>query len=468
MRSATETADLVRRGELSAVQSVREAFDRIRRLNPRLNAFIQLDQQAAEAAARDIDARVARGEPVGLLAGVPIGVKDIEECKGFPITQGSWFMRDNPVCTADSRHVARLRAADAIPIGITAMAEFGMDSATNSLLWGVTRNPWNPDLTPGGSSGGSSSAVAAGMVPLATGTDAGGSIREPAAFTGLVGLKPSHGRIPKQDGFANFAVLGALTRTVADCARHLDVAAGPDDGDRQSLPAFGQRYESQIETLDVRGLRVLWSGDVGYAVVDPEVEAIARGAADRLIAAAGLVERSVPFSPINPYRHWAVILLSNLEADFSRQGILPDGLDRLSRPVQHLIGLMRASRQDIDVDASWKQLHRLEQQVAELFGQVDLLMTPATACTPYTADALIPEVIAGRDASAHGAQPFGMLANVCWNPAISIPAGLTAAGLPVGLQIMARRHRDDVLLRLARLAERAKPWTYPSFDGIAA
>jgi len=372
------------------------------------------------------------------------------------------------VCTVDSRHVARLRAADAIPIGITAMAEFGMDSATNSVLWGVTRNPWNPDLTPGGSSGGSSSAVAAGMVPLATGTDAGGSIRERAAFTGLVGLKPSHGRIPKQDGFANFAVLGALTRTVADCARHLDVAVGPDDSDRQSLPAFNQRYESLIETLEVRGLRVRWSGDMGYAVVDPEVEAIDRGAADRLIAAAGLVERSVPFTPINPYRHWAVILLSNLEADFTRQGILPDGSGRLSRPVQHLIGLMRANRQDIDIDASWKQLHRLEQQVAELFGQVDLLMTPATTCTPYTADALIPEEIAGRDASAHGAQPFGMLANVCWNPAISIPAGLTAAGLPVGLQIMARRHRDDVLLRLARLAERAKPWTYPSFDAIAA
>lgn len=461
MRSAVETAAMVRSGELSALQSVREAFARIERLNGPLNAFIQLDQQTAEQAACEIDARVERGEAVGPLAGVPIGVKDLESCKGFRVTQGSWFLKDSPVCEEDTRHVARLRAADAIPVGMTAMSEFGMDSACASRLWGVTRNPWNLQTTPGGSSGGSASAVAAGMVPLATGTDAGGSIREPAAFTGLVGLKPSHGRIPKQDGFSNFTALGALTRTVADCARHLDVAAGPHVGDRQSLPAFGQRYETLMETLDVSGMRVLWSGDLGYAVVDPEVESIARAAAERLIAAAGLVHDNVPFTPVNPYRHWAVVMLSNLESDWTRQGILPGGFEQLSRPVQHLLELMRANRHDIDVDASWKQLHKLEQQVGELFGHVDLLMTPAAACRPYAADALIPSMIDGRDASESGAEPFGALVNVCWNPAISIPAGLTSDGLPVGLQIVARRHRDDVLLRLARIAEQAMPWSFP-------
>jgi aspartyl-tRNA(Asn)/glutamyl-tRNA(Gln) amidotransferase subunit A len=349
---------------------------------------------------------------------------------------------------------------------MTAMSEFGMDSACSSRLWGVTRNPWNPALTPGGSSGGSSAAVAAGLVPLATGTDAGGSIREPAAFTGLVGLKPSHGRIPKQDGFSNFTALGALTRTVADSARHLDVAAGPHDGDRQSLPAFGHRYEDLIETLDVGGLRALWSGDLGYAVVDPEVEAIARDAAERLMSAARLVQSRVAFKPINPYRHWAIVMLSNLEADWTKQGILPEGFGMLSRPVQHLLELMRANRKDIDVDASWKQIHKLEQQVGQLFGEVDLLMTPATACRPYGADALIPNVIDGRDASESGAEPFGALVNICWNPAISIPAGLTSDGLPVGLQIVARRHRDDILLRLARIAEVVMPWGFPDDDAV--
>lgn len=461
IRSAVETADSVRRGELSALQSVREAFKRVERDNGPLNAFVQLNQSAAEESALAIDARVARGEPVGLLAGVPIGVKDIEGCKGFRVTQGSWFLRDSPLCTNDWHHVARLRAADAIPIGMTAMSEFGMDGATWSQLWGVTRNPWDLALTPGGSSGGSSSAVASGMVPLATGTDAGGSIREPAAFTGLVGLKPSQGRIPKQDGFANFTVLGALTRTVADSARHLDVAAGPHPADRQSLPPFGRSYEALTETLDVRGLRALWSSDLGYAVVDPEVEAISRAAAQRLISAAGLVYSTVPFSPICPYRHWGVVMMSNLEADWIRQGILPGGFEQLSVPVRRLLELMRTHRREIDLDSSWKQLHRLEQQVAELFGQVDLLMTPATACPPYGADCAVPAVIDGRDTSNGGAQPFGMLANICWNPAISIPAGLTSSGLPVGLQIVARRHRDDILLRLARIAELDSPWAFP-------
>ena len=460
IRSAVATADMVRRGELTALQSVREAFQRIERLNGPLNAFVQLDQASAERAAQAIDARVERGEAVGPLAGVPIGVKDMEDCKGFRVMQASWFLRNSPICESDWHHIARLRAADAIPVGMTAMSEFGMDGASWSRLWGITRNPWNHALTPGGSSGGSSAAVAAGMVPLATGTDGGGSIREPAAFTGLVGLKPSHGRIPRQDGFANFAALGALTRTVADCARHLDVAAGPHDGDRQSLPAFGDRYENLIETLDVRGLRALWSGKLGDAVVDPEVETIARAAAERLIRSAGLVRSTVPFSPICPYQHWGIVMMSNLEADWTRQGILPGGFDQLSEPVQRLLELMRTHRHEIDLDASWKQLHILEQQVAGLFGQVDLLMTPATACPPYGADSPVPALIDGRDTSNGGAQPFGMLANICWNPAISIPAGLTSSGLPVGLQIVARRHRDDILLRLARIAELESPWTF--------
>lgn len=461
MLTAVETADGIRRGDLTAVERTRTALDAIERHNPTLNAFVRVDAEGALARAAEIDRMVASGTDPGPLAGVPIGVKDMEACKGFVITQGSWFLRDNPPETTDSRHVARLRAAGAVILGITAASEFGMDSATTSKLWGVTRNPWNTDTTPGGSSGGSSSAVAAGLVPLGTGTDAGGSIRAPAAFTGIVGLKPSHGRIPKMNGFSNWSVHGAVARTVADAARHLDVAAGPDDGDRQSLPAVGYRYEDIIETLDVAGLKAVWTSDYGYAAVDPEVAEIAREAALRLIRTAQLVEVETEFRPVNIYPHFGAIFGSTLEEDFIRDGILPDGFDMLSAPVQRLLTKVRARRAQYDVKKSWEQVHLLEQQGAAFFADHDLLMSPSTSCAPYGANDPVPAVIGGKDSSLSGAEPFGMFANACWNPSISIPAGFTAAGLPVGLQITARRHRDDQLLRLARIAEMTTPWPFP-------
>ena len=462
LRSAVEIADAVQRGELSALQVLRESVDRIERLNPAINAFVQTDFAAAEQTARGIDAQVARGEPVGRLAGVPLGVKDIEPCRGFRLTQGSWFLRDSPPSSADSRHVARLRAADAVVVGVTATAEFGMDSATTSRLWGITRNPWNLERTPGGSSGGSSAAVAAGMVPLATGTDAGGSIRQPAACTHLIGLKPSHGRIPKSDGFSQFAVHGVLARTAGDCARHLDVACGPHAGDRSSLPRPHVGFEEQLQRLDdVRGLRMHWSDDLGYAVVEPEVAQVARRAAERLARAAGLVAMEEPFRPVNVYTDVGVVLLGNLEAQWTREGLLPDGYPMLSEPVQHLVDLLRANRDRVDMEASWARIRQLEQQMAGFFEGCDLLMTPATACRPHGADERIPSVIDGRDASQTGAEPFGAFVNACWVPAISIPAGFTADGLPVGLQIVARHHREDLLLRLARIAELAQPWVAP-------
>jgi aspartyl-tRNA(Asn)/glutamyl-tRNA(Gln) amidotransferase subunit A len=463
MKTVVEIAEGVKRGELRALDVVREAFTAIAASNPDLNAFVMLDVQAAEAAAHDIDARVRRGQPVGDLAGVPFGVKDLEDCAGFRTTEGSWYLKDTPPKTRDSPHVERLRAADAIPIGKTAASEFGMDGATSTLLWGVTRNPWDLRKTPGGSSGGSSSAVAAGIVPLATATDGGGSTRQPASYTGLVGLKPSHGRIAKSNGFANWSVHGALTRNVRDQARYLDVASGPDDRDRHSLPATAYRYEQIIETLDVKGLRALWTPDCGYAIVEPEVVEIARLAAERLIGAARLTETGGVFHPTNIYRHWGAINLANLEADLTAQGVLPDGVAHLSEQMKAVIERVRARRAEggINLKESWGQIEKLCNEVAEFFEAHDLLMSPATACRPYDAHLTSPQEIDGKDISQTGVEPFGMLANACWNPSISIPAGLTSDGLPVGLQITARRHRDDILLRLARIWEQTQPWRFP-------
>lgn len=461
MQSAVEIADKVRSGRLKAHEAVAAALDAIEARNPALNAFIMLDADAALAAADAVDAKVARGDDPGPLAGVPFGVKDLEDAKGFRTTQGSWFLRDSPVQTADTPYIARLRSAGAIVIGKTAASEWGMDSATHTTLWGVTRNPWNPATTPGGSSGGSASAVAAGMVPFATATDGGGSIREPAAFTNLVGLKPSHGRIAKTNGFSNFSVHGALTRTVADTARFLDVAAGPDDSDRQSLPPTGYAYETIIETLDVRSLSFVWSPDHGYAVVEPEVIALARQAAEKLARAARLAEASYDFRPTNIKQSWVDIMVGGLEQDLIRDGILPDGYDKLSPQTRFIVDRQRARTTPVDTKTAWTAVRKLEQEVAALFRSTDLLMSPATACRPYAAESTVPQVIDGRDARHSNVEPFGMLANACWNPSISLPAGFTSDGLPVGLQITARRHRDDILLRLARIWEQAAPWTYP-------
>jgi aspartyl-tRNA(Asn)/glutamyl-tRNA(Gln) amidotransferase subunit A len=461
VESAIGIAESVRSGERKAVDVLEEAYERLARLNGPINAFIFLDEENAYRAAREIDLKVARGIDPGPLAGVPFGVKDLEDCRGMRTTQGSVFLLDSPPVEHDSPHVERLRAAGAIPIGKTAASEFGMDGATYTRAWGVTRNPWNLEMTPGGSSGGSSAAVAAGIVPFATSTDGGGSTREPAAFTGLVGLKPSHGRIPKDGGFSNFAVHGVLTRTVAETARCLDVTAGPDDRDRQSLPPVGYRYEDIIETLDVAGLRATFSPDFGYAVVDPEVIEIALAAARSLGEAAGFEWKDATFRPTNVMRHWAAIMLSNIEQDFTERGMLPDRFDELAPKTQKVLQRVRAMQGGINLKASWAKIHQLEREVAAFFRDHDLLLSPATACPPYPADHLGVDIIDGRDATESGVEPFGMLANVCWNPSISIPAGLTRNGLPVGLQITVRRHRDDIALRLARIWERTQPWSFP-------
>jgi aspartyl-tRNA(Asn)/glutamyl-tRNA(Gln) amidotransferase subunit A len=248
---------------------------------------------------------------------------------------------------------------------------------------------------------------------------------------------------------------------VAETARCLDVTAGPDDLDRQSLPAVGFSYEDVIEQLDVQGLRAVFSPDHGYAVVDPEVVEIAAAAARRLIGAAGLVAVEEPFRPTNVLRHWAAINLHNIEQDFTEQGMLPDRFDELSDKVQFLLRRMRERTAEIDLKAAWNAIYQLERDAAAFFRHNDLLITPSTACPPYPAAQVSVDVIDGRDATESGVEPFGMLANVCWNPSISVPAGFTASGLPVGLQITARRHRDDVALRLARIWEQTQPWSYP-------
>ena len=457
MRTVVEVAEAVRSGRLEATEILDECLDAIAARNDDLNAFVHVDADAARADAQAVDEAVARGDDPGPLAGVPFGVKDLENCAGMPTSHGSLLYKGRPPVAEDSVHVGRLRAAGAVPVGKTAAPEFGVTAFTRTKAWGTTRNPWDPTRTPGGSSGGSAAAVAAGLVPFCTASDGGGSTRIPAAFTGLVGLKPSYGRIPHERAApSETSCFGALTTTVRDAARHLDVAAGPDDLDRASLPPAGISYERAIEERDVDGLRAAWSPDMGYAVVVPEVAEIARAAAETLVDAAGLRSVERPFSPTSPMRTWLSAGAADMWLDLE-EGMWPGCADDLT-------GLVRAS---LRRTAEWtlprytralRHRQGLEEEVADLFGDIDVLLTPTTAMAAYAAEGPLPMEIEGQDARASGPVPFTMLANLCWNPAISVPAGLTHDGLPVGLQIVARRHADDVALRLARILERTRPW----------
>ena len=458
METAIGTAEAVRRKQVSARETALEALRRIEARDPALNAFVAVDAELALRAADRVDAQLARGEDPGPLAGVPLGVKDMDSCAGFPTAYGSLVLKSRPPMTEDSVHVARLRAAGAVPVGMTSSSELGSVHFVRTRAFGVTRNPWDPSKTSGGSSGGSSAAVAAGMVPIATAGDGGGSTRIPAAFSGLVGFKPSYGRIPREGAVTSqTAVWGALTTTVADAARHLDVSAGPDDRDRTSLPPPGVVDERAIAALEVAGLRAAWSVDLGYAAVDPEVAELAARAAGALVDAAGLrrVDRKVALS--EPVRAWlgtgAIDIWLHLE-----RGDWPERQAEFGSFVRGSF----ASTEGFTAPryaGVLRRRTRLEHEVAELFRDVDVLLTPTTAVPAFAAEGPGREVeIDGRRVDPALTVPFTMVANLCWNPAVSVPAGLTRAGLPVGLQIMARRHADDVVLRLARLFEQARPW----------
>jgi aspartyl-tRNA(Asn)/glutamyl-tRNA(Gln) amidotransferase subunit A len=303
------------------------------------------------------------------------------------------------------------------------------------------------------------------MVPFATASDGGGSTRIPAGFSGLVGMKPSHGRIPHPSADpSQTAVYGVEVTTVADAARHLDLTCGPSDVDRTTLPHPGISYEQAIETLDVAGLRIGWSLDLGFAVVDPEVADITRGAAETLALAAGATLIDHPVQLTDPVVAWLNAGALTLWLDVDEKQHYPDRLDDLTPYVR--AGLVAThDRPARTLVAGLRRRLQLEADCAQIFRDVDVLLTPMTAIPAFAAEGPSPTVIAGEDlverfGAAAGAMsvPFSMLANLCWNPACSVPAGAASDGLPVGLQIMGRRHEDDTVLRLARLFEQAAPW----------
>jgi aspartyl-tRNA(Asn)/glutamyl-tRNA(Gln) amidotransferase subunit A len=384
-------------------------------------------------------------------------VKDLEDCVGMPTTRGSRWYASDPPAARDDMHVARFRSAGAIPIGKTTTPEFGAWGYTASPLLGVTRNPWNLARTPGGSSGGTAAAVAAGALPFGTASDGGGSIRGPGSSCGLPGLKPTYGRVPTfgVTRHAQNAVNFALATTVAETALLFDIAVGPDPRDRTSLPGPGFRYSDAIEQLDVGGMRATWSTDLGFVVVDPEVAAITSHAAASLIAAADLRPSGVEVQLDDYIRVYAFMESADQFVDVPAGW--EDRLDELDPQV--VDGWRRARTVSLPAFARVeRERRRLEMRVAELFEHTDVLLTPTNACAPFAAEGPMPTEIGGRPCHGGHAALLTMLANVVNLPSITLPAGLTADGLPIGLMVTAARHREDVCLRLARIWEHHSPW----------
>lgn len=447
-------ADAVRQGDVKSADVVEASLEAIAASN--LNALTQLDAASARKQASQIDDRVARGEDPGAMAGVPLLVKDMEDAAGFATTYGSVVFKENMV-DADCTHVARLRSAGAVIIGKAATSEFGFVAYTSTKLHGITRNPWNLEKTPAGSSGGSAAAVAGGLVPAATAGDGGGSIRIPASYTGLVGMKGSFGRIPRgpKTAFGQLAaVKGTVARSVRDAARWYDVTCGYDPRDAFSLPRV-DGWEANLGKRDLRGLRTAVSVDLGNATVHPEVQRVVSEAAEALVEAAGLQVVDIPVNVPENGMAWASAGLPSLMADL--RGHWPECADKLTFEIK--FG-MEQSPHFRAKHAAAVERFRIEmvEAMAQLFEQVDIVLCASSPMEPFAAEGPMPWNVGEVSVSPYNAGALTIPANLSGYPAISIPAGVSNNGLPIGLQAYTRRHDDALLLDLALAMEKARPW----------
>ncbi len=450
---ATDLARLVRTKAVSPVEITRALLGRIDRVDAQLNAFCTVTHDLALAAARVAEESVMRGA-AGPLCGVPFSVKDLSWTAGVRTMSGS-FIFEERVPDVDAPVVRRLKAAGGIMLGKTTTPEFGWKGLGDSPLTGITRNPWNAGMTTGGSSAGAGAASAAGLGPLHQGSDGAGSIRIPAAFCGVYGLKPSFGRVPywPTPNNDNTSHIGPLTRTVADAALMLSVMAGPDDWDRTTLEAPPADYVGRLGA-GVRGLRVAWSPTLGGLRVDPDVAAVAAGAARAFEEIGCVVEEVEPAWPDTA----ALIrgLWSAHEAG-TLAGYLPAWRDRMD---PELVACIEDGLRHTVADYVQQRARKLEfwDAVRAFFETYDLLLTPSLSVAAFPVGRLNPEGWPQHAWDWIGWASFSYPFNFTGQPAATVPAGLTRAGLPVGLQIVGRRFADLTVLQASAAFEAARPW----------
>ena len=439
-----ELAAEVRSGARSAEDVALATLARIDAEDGRLGAFVSRVAEAdVIAEARAVDAAVAAGEDPGSLAGVPVAVKDLEDVRGLVTTYGSALWADAAPAERDSLAVARLRAAGAVVVGKTNTPEFGCKGATDNPTFGATGNPWNLDYSPGGSSGGSAAALAAGLVPLATGSDGGGSIRIPAALCGLSGFKATQGRVPLADPSGPttgvLSVRGPMARSVRDTVIALDAMRGDDAEDIFALP--DDEY-SWLEAFDARVLpmTVVWAPTLGYAEVDRDVRAVCEAALGRLAdAGVEIVERETLLSP-HPLEAWWTLWTAAMARKLGDRVGTPD-FERIDPPlrgmIEHGLGVS-----GVAYVRALDACHDYNRQLEAAFAEAPFILSPTCAGrTPRTGD---PGTINGRETAAWVEMTFAL--NMTRNPAATVHAGLDPAGLPVGLQVIGRQRADvDVL-----------------------
>lgn len=453
--SARELAQHYRLATLTPTQALEAVLRRIAQLNPILNAIVVLDESGARQAAAASDERFRRGIPLGPLDGIPVSIKDNLEVAGLPCTWGSRRYA-NHISNHDELPVARLRSAGAVILGKTNCSEFAIVGHTDNLLFGVTRNPWDSRLSVGGSSGGAVSAVAAGFGPIALGTDGGGSTRRPAAHTGLVGLKPSRGRLARAGGlppiFLDYEVVGPIARTVDDALLVVRALAEPHPADPASWA-----FQSKPFTVpdDPGRLRILYVPSFGRAPVDAQIRHQIDHAASRLEALGHSVERAV---------HWDIA--DQLNENWMR--LAQAGLARLLGAEEDTLSLLgEAARSSVkaglglaatDLFGLLDNVAIMNRRIGEVFNQHDILLTPATAAWPWPAEQVFPVVIDGQPVGPRGHAVFTAFVNAAGLPAIALPCGWSQGGLPNGMQCVARWGADGLLGALARQWEFAHPW----------
>lgn len=458
--TATELLSLYRRKQASPVEATRAALARIERFDSVLKAYSFVAADAALASARESEARWHRGEPCGPLDGVPASIKDLILTRGMPTLRGSRTVDASQPWEVDAPASARLREAGAVLLGKTTTPEFGCKAETNSPLTGISRNPWDPRMTPGGSSGGTAAAVAAGMGAVSVGTDGAGSVRIPAAFCGNVGLKPSFGRVPAHplSFFGTVSHLGPHTMSVRDAALMLNVLSQPDARDWTSLPADGCDYTAGLED-GIRGLRIAWSPTLGYAKnVDVQVAAACDRAVRRLAELGANVEAVDPGIEdpleitsglwfVGAWTLWNTLTAAQqtlTDPDFAAEARLGSGFSALD--VQQL------------------QLRRgaLGSHLRQFMQRFDLLVTPTVAVPAF--EARPPGRRDMTPLELLGWTPFSYPFNLTQQPACTVPCGLTAQGLPIGLQFVGPMFGDALVLRAARAYEKVEPVMRPPLD----
>ena len=452
--SATELARLIREKALSPVEITRTLLERIEAINPKLNAYCTLTGEAAMDQARAAENAVMQGKTNGPLAGVPYSVKDLIITKGVRTMRGSHIHAEF-VPEEDTPMVERLQAAGGIMLGKTTTPEFGWKGVTDSPLTGITRNPWNTGVTPGGSSGGAAAQVASGLGPLAIGTDGGGSIRIPAGFSGVFGLKPSYGRVPVYPASHHdlLSHAGPLTRTVADAALMLRVMAGADPRDRLSLEKPPEDYPAVLAGK-MGGIRIAWSPDLGHARVDPEVARICAGAA-RVFEEVGCTVEEVNPGFGDPLPYFGTLYRTALA------GGLRDAFGPWKEKLDPgLVDMYRKGEAVSGVELVNAQIarHQFCDRVRLFFEDYDFLLTPTLAVPAFPVGQLTPDPKETDDDAMWAWTPFSYPFNLTGQPAASLPAGFTSGGLPVGLQVVGRRFDDAGVLRVSAAFEQARPW----------